>query len=126
MAVSDTPARNKQRVREIIEKVVNGGDVELAAEYYREDYIQHNPLVAQGLKGLQALLRGLHASGNPPQAEIVMINAEDDRVWLYLEWSGGDTTPGATRLEKTIEIFRVEDGMMAEHWDMLQFGVVES
>ena len=51
-----------------------------------------------------------------------MINAEDDMVWIYLEWSGGDHAEGAPRLEKTIEIFRVEDGMMAEHWDMLQIG----
>jgi predicted SnoaL-like aldol condensation-catalyzing enzyme len=120
--MSETAQKNKQRVREIIEKIVNGGDVELAAEYYREDYIQHNPLVAPGLVGLQALLRAMHASGNPMQAEIELINAEDDMVWVLMRWTGGDTIPGSPRLQQTIEIFRVEDGKMAEHWDMLQFG----
>jgi predicted SnoaL-like aldol condensation-catalyzing enzyme len=120
--VSDITERNKQRVREIIEKIVNGGNADLAAEYYREDYIQHNPNVAPGLAGLQALIRAMHASGNPLQAEIKLMNAEDDRVWLLLEWSGGATVAGAPRLERTAEIFRVEDGMMAEHWDVLQVG----
>jgi len=78
--MSDTPEKNKQLVREIFDKVVNGGDVELAAKYYREDYIQHNPHVAQGLAGLQTLLRAMHASGDPAHATIKLMNAEDDMV----------------------------------------------
>jgi predicted SnoaL-like aldol condensation-catalyzing enzyme len=117
--MADTTS-NKQRVREIIDKIVNGGDADLAADYYREDYIQHNPNVEQGLAGLQKLIRAMHASGNPMRAEIKLINAEDDMVWALLEWSGGVTVPGAPRLERTVEIFRVEDGKMAEHWDVLQ------
>lgn len=46
--MTDTTVRNKQRAREVIERIVNGGDVDLADEYYREDYIQHNPAVGQG------------------------------------------------------------------------------
>ena len=117
-----TQERNKQRVREIFERVVNGGDVDAAAEYYREDYIQHNPHVPQGREALKNLIRAMHASGDPMQAEIKLINAEDDRVWLLLEWSGGSAPAGIPRLEQTAEIFRIEDGMMAEHWDVLQFG----
>ena len=62
--MSDVGESNKQRVREIFEKVVNGGDAEIAAQYYREDYIQHNPLVAPGLAGLQDVIRSMHASGS--------------------------------------------------------------
>lgn len=113
---------NKQRVREIMEKIVNGGDVELADAYYREDYIQHNPLVAQGRAGLKTLLTAMHASGKPRQAEIVLINAEDDKVWVLLHWSGGDVAPGTPTLQVSTEVFRVEDGMMAEHWDCIQIG----
>ena len=120
--MSTTTEHNKQRVREIIDKIVNGGDVDLADEYYREDYIQHNPLVAQGRAGLKDLLRNMHAMEEPMQAEIVLINAEDDRVWVLLRWSGGSFPPGAPRLQTSTEVFRVEDGMMAEHWDCLQIG----
>jgi len=122
--MSDTAAENKRRVREAIEKVVNDGDAELAAEYYREDYIQHNPHAEQGLAGLQKVIRLLHASGNPMRAEIQLINAEDDMVWALLEWSGGVAVPGGQRLQRTVEIFRVVDGKLAEHWDMLEFGPV--
>jgi predicted SnoaL-like aldol condensation-catalyzing enzyme len=118
--MTQTALRNKEIVREIIEKVVNGGDADLAARYYKADYIQHNPNVAQGLDGLQELIRAMHSSPNPPRAEIKLINAEDDMVWLLLEWSGGDMPEGLPRISKTAEVFRVEDGMMAEHWDVLE------
>ena len=123
--MSETTENNKRIVREIFDKIVNGGDAELAAKYYREDYIQHNPMVPQGLAGLQGLIRGMHASRDPMHAEIVMMNAEDDRVWLLIEWSDGTLPPGMPRLVSTAEIFRVEDGMMAEHWDVLQFAPTE-
>jgi predicted SnoaL-like aldol condensation-catalyzing enzyme len=115
-----TPDSNKQRIREVFEKIVNGGDADLADEYYREDYIQHNPNVGQGREALKALIRGMHASGQPAHAGIELINAEDDMVWLLVKWSGGNAPPGAPRIEWTAEIFRMEDGMMAEHWDVLQ------
>ncbi len=120
--MSDVAEQNKQRVREIIDRIVNQGDVDLADAYYREDYIQHNPLVAQGRAGLKTLLRQMHASGKPRQAEIVLINAEDDMVWALLRWSGGDVAPGTPALQVSTEVFRVEDGMMAEHWDCIQVG----
>jgi len=119
--MSETAERNKAIVREIFEKVVNGGDADLAAKYYKDDYIQHNPNVAPGLAGLQTLIRAMHASGNAMRAEIKLMNAEDDMVWLLVEWSGGEVPKGSPRLTATAEVFRVEDGMMAEHWDVLQF-----
>jgi predicted SnoaL-like aldol condensation-catalyzing enzyme len=54
------------------------------------------------------------------QAEIELINAEDDMVWLLVEWSGGSLPDGQPRIAKTAEVFRVEDGKMAEHWDVVQ------
>jgi len=122
--MSETARLNKEIVREIFAKVINGGDADLAAKYYKEDYIQHNPHVPQGLAGLQGLLRAMHGAPDPPKAEIKLMNAEDDMVWLLLEWSGG-SVPGTPRLSQTAEIFRVEDGMMAEHWDVLQFAPPE-
>ena len=118
--MTDTTVRNKQRAREVIERIVNGGDVDLADEYYREDYIQHNPAVGQGREALKKLLRAMHSMADPMHVEIKLINAEDDMVWLLLEWSGGSLPEGMPRMQQTAEIFRMEDGMMAEHWDVLQ------
>jgi predicted SnoaL-like aldol condensation-catalyzing enzyme len=116
------PETNKQRVREIFDRIINGGDIELADAYYRDDYIQHNPLVAQGRAGLKALLAHMHGSPDPMRAEIVLIDAVDDRVWVMLDWSGGGRAPGAPALQRSVEVFRVEDGLMAEHWDCIQIG----
>jgi predicted SnoaL-like aldol condensation-catalyzing enzyme len=118
--MSETSERNKVIVREIFDKIVNGGDDELAAKYYKDDYIQHNTNVAQGLAGLQTLIRQMHSSESRMQAEIELINAEDDMVWLLVEWSGGSLPDGQPRIAKTAEVFRVEDGKMAEHWDVVQ------
>jgi predicted SnoaL-like aldol condensation-catalyzing enzyme len=118
--MSETSKRNKGIVREIFEKIVNGGDAELAARYYKDDYIQHNANVAQGLAGLQTLIRQMHASESRMQAEIELINAEDDMVWVLAKWSGGSLPDGQPRIAKTAEVFRVEDGKMAEHWDVVQ------
>lgn len=118
--MSQTATRNKEIVREIFEKIVNGGDADLAAQFYREDYVQHNPNVAQGLAGLQTLIRQMHAAEHPMHAEIKLMNAEDDMVWLLVEWSGGKPGSGAPRISHSAEVFRVEDGLMAEHWDVIQ------
>ena len=119
--MSTTPAQNKEIVREIFDKIVNGGDADLAEKFYKKDYIQHNPNVAPGLEGLQTLIRQMHASGDPMRAEIKLMNAEDDMVWLLIDWQGGTLPEGAPRLGLSAEVFRVEDGMMAEHWDVLQY-----
>ena len=118
--MSNTPEENKALVREVFEKVINGGDADLAAKYYTVDYVQHNPNVAQGLEGLQALLRAMHSSPSPMQAEIVLMNAEDDMVWLLVNWTGGEQRDDRPRLGASAEVFRVEDGMLAEHWDVVQ------
>ena len=119
--MSDTAQKNKAIVEEIFEKIVNGGDADLAAKFYKEDYIQHNPNVPQGLAGLQGLIRGMHTMWPNVKCDVKLINAEDDRVWLMCEWSGNEPSDGSPRLTHTAEIFRVENGMMAEHWDVLQY-----
>lgn len=119
--MSDTAKKNKEIVLEIFEKIVNGGDADLAAKFYKKDYIQHNPNVPQGLEGLQGLIRQMHGAWPNVKCDIKLINAEDDMVWLMTEWSGNELPDGAPRLTHTTEIFRVEDGMMAEHWDVLQY-----
>ena len=119
---TSTATKNKEIVREIFEKIVNGGDADLAAKFYKARLHPAQPeRSAPGLEGLQNLIRGMHASGDPMHAEIVLMNAEDDKVWLLVEWSGGTLPEGMPRLTHTAEVFRVEDGMMAEHWDVLQF-----
>ena len=94
---------------------------DLAEKFYKKDYIQHNPNVAPGLDGLQTLIRQMHSSGDPMRAEIKLMNAEDDMGWLLIDWTGGTLPEGTPRLGLSAEVFRVEDGMMAEHWDVLQY-----
>ena len=45
---------NKMLVRRLFEEVIDGGDLNLADQLLRTDYIQHNPAAGQGIEGFKA------------------------------------------------------------------------
>lgn len=108
--------RNKERVRAFYEEFFNAHRVESALEYVREDYVQHNPGVAQGRKGLMDAFAAKFIEHPEFHLDIKMMVAEDDMVVVYLK---NTDEQGNTRC-RVVDIYRLEDGMLAEHWDVLQ------
>jgi predicted SnoaL-like aldol condensation-catalyzing enzyme len=112
-------ARNKRLVYDFYRTVFGGGHVEQAAKYLREDYIQHNPNVATGLKGF------LEAFGEAEPGEIpeeipglVSIQAERDIVTLSLVVERQDPSDPTVKYTTTwFDMFRIQGGKIAEHWD---------
>lgn len=91
-------------------------DVDEVATLLTEDYIQHNPGVPTGAAPVLGFLPALQESGLKPTTHRVL--AEGDLVVLHTTYEhaelfGGDTLVG-------FDIFRVEGGKVAEHWDNLQ------
>lgn len=131
---------NKALVREVFEQVFSRRDAALAAKYYAVDYIQHNPRVPPGLAGIQTFLGYLFDAFAELHAELVLMLAEDDRVMTLVEWRGTHTGAfagvAATGREirfRSAEVFRIENGMLVEHWDavdnteaMLAIGALRS
>ncbi len=112
-------ARNKQVVRDFYTAVFIGRDVDAAPKYLTPGYIQHNTHIATGLKGfMDAFRKGF--SGKLPgdyKREILNIVGEDDMVVLYDRQSWTSAKDGQHHEALGFEMFRVQDGMIAEHWD---------
>ena len=107
---------NKEVVAAMYREFFNGHDVSAALRYVRKDYIQHNPGVAQGRDGLMEAFAGKFAAEPDFRLDVQMMIAEDDLVAVYLK----NTDPEGRTKCRVVDIYRLEDGMLAEHWDVLQ------
>lgn len=92
----------------------------------REDYIQHNPLVAPGREGFREFFEAWFRASPDFSYELKKIVSEGDLVWTYGTYSGthrgdwlGIPATGKAYAFDAVDIFRVEDGKLAEHWDVL-------
>ena len=111
-------ARNKAVVRDFYTTVLIGRDVDAAPRFLRPDYIQHNPQVPTGLKGFMDTFRDRFAQKLPPdyKRELLNVIGDNDMVVVYVRqtWTGRD---GQHHQALGFDMFRVQDGMIAEHWD---------
>jgi predicted SnoaL-like aldol condensation-catalyzing enzyme len=111
-------ARNKALVRDFYTTVLIGRDVDAAPRFMRADYIQHNPQVPTGLKGLMDTFRERFAQKLPPdyKRELLNVIGDNDMVVVYVRqsWTGRD---GQHHQALGFDMFRAQDGMIAEHWD---------
>ena len=103
-------ARNKELVLQAFDALFNRRDLEAAARYWPPDYIQHSPHIEPGREGLFALVRGLHR-----RHESALAVAEGDHVMIHGRFSGGGRP---TKI--VVDIVRVENGQLVEHWDVMQ------
>ena len=111
-------ARNKAVVKDFYTTVLIGRDVDAAPRFLRADYIQHNPQVPTGLKGFMDAFRERFAQKLPPdyKRELLNVVGENDMVVVYVRqtWTGRD---GQHHQALGFDMFRVQDGKIAEHWD---------
>ncbi len=110
----DKTEANKQLVRDMIrDLLMRGGDVSRASEYIsRERYVQHNRELPDGLEAFSALLG--RAKRELWYERIVLVVGRGNFVATLCEssWSG--------RPYAQVDIFRVEDGLIVEHWDNVE------
>ena len=107
---------NKELIEAFYEEFFNGHDISAADKYVREDYIQHNPGVAQGRESLKSAFADKFVGEPTFHLNIVRIIAEDDMAAVYLK----NVDPEGNTKCRVVDIYRIEDGKLAEHWDVLQ------
>jgi predicted SnoaL-like aldol condensation-catalyzing enzyme len=108
-----TPEQNKALVLEAFETLFNKRDYAGAERFWSDPYIQHSAHIAPGRAGLFDLVRSL------PQTlryENQLILAEGDYVIAH----GRFSNIGRPAAWIAADIARIEDGKLAEHWDVLQ------
>src|ERR1700745_2182102 len=104
---------NKALVLEAFDALFNKRDYAAAERYWSPTYIQHSAHIAPGREGLFNLIRGM-----PPtlKYEPGMIVADGDFVGVHGRFSGF----GAPVNWIAADIVRIADGVLAEHWDVIQ------
>ena len=107
---------NKKNVVEFYEKALNQKDFEAASKYIGPRYIQHNPAAADGPEGLKAFLQFLRDKFPSSRSEINRVFADGDYVILHVHTT---RVPG-TRGLAIVDIFKLENGKIVEHWDVVQ------
>ena len=107
---------NKSLVKNFVEDILVNGNMEKLAGYFDGDnYIQHNPQVADGLSGLGKALEGMAAQGIFMKYDkIHHILGEGNFVLTVSEGSF------AGKHTSFYDLFRVENGKIAEHWDVIE------
>jgi predicted SnoaL-like aldol condensation-catalyzing enzyme len=115
--MSSTPASNKHLVLEAFDRLFNKRDYG-AIECWSDRYLQHSALIAPGRDGILERAKSLPDSA---RYENQFAIAEGDYVVLYGRFSGVRADAMVT-----INVVRVENGELAEHWDIWEKGATRA
>ena len=100
-------------------ELLKAGLWERAGEFIRDDYVQHNPQAGQGLAGVQDYIRKTRPHReikDTLELPLIDLIAEGDRVMTAFVRPEKDAS-GATYYSTWFDLYRIEDGKIAEHWD---------
>jgi predicted SnoaL-like aldol condensation-catalyzing enzyme len=108
-----TESKNKALVLEAFDTLFNKRDYVAAERFWSSKYVQHSAHIGPGREGLFNLVKGIPASLRYEPGAIV---AEGDFVIVHGRFSG----TGRPRNWIAADVVRIADGVLAEHWDVLQ------
>ncbi len=108
--------QNVETVRKFYDALVNQKNFDLARTYTGPTYTQHNPAIADGLEGLRAFVEMLKQDFPEARSEIKKAFAVGDHVFLLVH---NRRFPDA-RGRAIADLFRLENGKLVEHWDVIQ------
>ena len=113
--------RNKEIVLEFWRIVLQAGDVEKAGDYYAVDMIQHNPIVPTGLAGFKQFFSRFAREVQPVQDEVIgevatMVDGDLVTIMRVIHVPEPDNE-NETYEAFNFDTFRLENGMIIEHWD---------
>lgn len=115
MSNKNIPEENKTLVSRFYELALNQRDFD-AARRYLGSYKQHNPLIEDGVEGLRKYLGWIKDNFPDSHSKALRVFADEDTVVLHVHRI---RTPGS-RGDAIVDLFRVKDGKITEHWDVIQ------
>jgi len=113
--LTTTIDHNKSLVTRFVADVWNARKFDRLKEFVAEAYVQHNPNLPNGRAALDGFLRGFY-SQNMANGEfaIARIVADGDLIITHSLFK----TSADDRGTAVVGIYRVEDGLLVEHWDV--------
>lgn len=117
-------AANKKLVFDMYRSIVNAGRTDLAEKFFTKEYIQHNPNVASGRDELVKYIKKTRPVRPIPDTigfPVISIMAEGDMVLVAsVEYNDDSEKPGSKYATTHFDLYRIQNGLIAEHWDNLQ------
>ena len=107
---------NRQAVLAFYEKGLNQKDADAALQYVGSRYVQHNPTAADGPEGFRKFIAFLREKFPNSRSVIKRSFVDGDYVILHVN---SVREPG-TRGSAIVDIFKLENGKIVEHWDVVQ------
>ena len=111
--MTENEQRNRALVLQAFDTLFNKRDYTAAQRFWSGDYIQHSAHIQPGREGLFELVK---ASSPDMRYENGLITADGDYVMLH----GRFSNVGQPAHWIVADIVRIEDGVLAEHWDVIQ------
>ncbi len=108
-----TEEANRRMIASMINLGWNSGQLALALSTFADrNYVQHNPYIGDGIKPLTDRAN----AGKLPQRcyDLKFVLAQNDLVWVYSKVTEADA------VNAVVDLFRVRNGKMVEHWDVSQ------
>lgn len=112
----DKTEENRELIKNFLYDVMQGNNLDKTSEYFNGDtYIQHNTAIADGVSGLNDALAALAEAGiEMIYDETHFILAQGNVVLAVSEGTyGGEHT-------SYFDLWRIENGRIAEHWDVME------
>jgi predicted SnoaL-like aldol condensation-catalyzing enzyme len=107
--------QNKQIVMRLFALALQG-DVEGALDLVADNYVEHSPVIPAGKEGLAEFLRELAGREPTPQVTLHHVIADHEHVVVHYQSTNGPDGDGSA----VADVFRLRDGVIAEHWDVVQ------
>jgi predicted SnoaL-like aldol condensation-catalyzing enzyme len=108
--------RHRRLVMDVYEKVLKPLDESRVDEFFRTDYIQHNPMARTGAQGLKAFLKWAKSVSPSAEHHVKRMFVDGNYVIAHVHVIVQPGDLGSA----VVDIFRIEDGLIAEHWDVAQ------
>ena len=102
---------NKDIALEVLKRAFNDRDPTVVEQYFAANYKQHNPVIADGPSAIARLIPTLTGLTYEPG----MVVADGDLVMVHGRYTGWGPKPMVA-----VDIFRLKDRKVVEHWDVMQ------
>ncbi|WBV60962.1 ester cyclase [Chryseobacterium camelliae] len=105
--------KNKEIVLKFYQEMFGDKDISAVDRYVTKDYVQHNPTVADGADAFKKAASNWFQGTEKTKVDVQHVAAEGDLVFIHIKNTNEDGS-----LKSTMDIFRIQDGKIAEHWDV--------
>ena len=112
----DIRGANKRTVLAFYDAALNRLNIDEAVAYFGPHFINHNPRAEDGVEGFRALLLGVKKQFPGLRIDVKRAFADGEFVILHVHLELQPDEPGLA----IVEIFRLEQGKIVEHWDVRQ------